>query len=663
VERIHYYDFEVFRLDVQNEQLLKNNQPLPLTHKAFKTLLILVQNFGHLVKKEDIISEIWHDSFVEEANLTQHIYILRKTLGHNLEGKPFIETIPKRGYTFQAQVKIVKAAENFVTADLLAPQFHSDDSVLNEEILFVKGERNQTHLFENTGDIHLSEDAAVEAKKPENSRRIGSLRMGLALLAFLATAIFLYQSFQNHVAPTNSEIKSIAVLPFKPIEAESSHAKLGFGMADAVITRLSKQQKIPVRPTSAIFRYTDKEVDPLTAGRELGVDSVLEGTVQRDGEQVRISLRLIRTYDGKTLWAETFDEKFTDIFALQDSISVKVANSLSLNLSNQQKEQMASNSTPKPEAYEAYQLGIYFWNKRSKEDLEKATGYFQKAVEIDDRYALAYAMLADSYNMTVYYGFTDKSREILNKAEEAAKKSLALNDSLPEGHIAMSYIQLVKNDNTEASVRSLERAIELSPYNPTARIRYGWQLLRQGKIEETYQQMRIAQENDPLSPVSNSAVCSMLMLKRNYPEALKYCEKAVELQPSTPLVKVQLASVYFLNEKPDEAVDILKTEIQNERNKYDALAGLAYIYAKTGKIDEAEEIYEQLKKDKEISHKYSDLALVAFVLGKKEESLGYLKEMLDRYRKPPLAMLSDPYWEEILKDEDFRQLVNNHRQK
>jgi pentatricopeptide repeat protein len=175
--------------------------------------------------------------------------------------------------------------------------------------------------------------------------------------------------------------------------------------------------------------------------------------------------------------------------------------------------------------------------------------------------------------------------------------------------------------------------------------------------------MRIAQENDPLSPVSNSAVCSMLMLKRNYPEALKYCEKAVELQPSTPLVKVQLASVYFLNEKPDEAVDILKTEIQNERNKYDALAGLAYIYAKTGKIDEAEEIYEQLKKDKEISHKYSDLALVAFVLGKKEESLGYLKEMLDRYRKPPLAMLSDPYWEKILKDEDFRQLVNNHRQK
>jgi len=660
VESIQYYDFEVFRLDVKNEQLIKGNQPIPLTHKAFKTLLILVQNYGHLVKKEDIISEIWHDSFVEEANLTQHIYILRKTLGNNSQGKPFIETIPKRGYTFQAEVKIVKLAESYVTVGLASGRL-SDDSVLNEEILFVKDESPQTIFFENNGNLHLLEDSEDDEKIQKSVLSFGSFWMALAIVGFLTTAFFLYQSFRNYIAATDDKLKSVAVLPFKPIEEESSNAKLGFGMADAVITRLSKLQKIPVRPTSAIFQYTDKSVDPITAGRELGVDSILEGTVQRDGERVRVSLRLIRVNDGKILWAETFDEKFTHIFALQDSISIKVADSLSINLSNQQKEQLASDSSSNTKAYEAYQLGIYFWNKRSKEDLEKAVTYFQRAVELDDRYGLAYAMLADSHNLLYYYGFSVNSRETIKKADEAAQKALSLNDSLPEAHIAMSFVQIAKYDNMEAAVSSLERAIELSPYNPTARIRYGWQLLRQGKLEETYLQMRIAQENDPLSPVSNSALCSTLLMKRDYPEALKFCEKAVEIEPSAPMIRVQLASVYFLNQRPDEAIAILKSEIQMGRNKYDALAGLAYIYAKTGKTKEAREIYLRLQADKDISHKYSDLTLVAFTLGEKNEALGYLRELVKKSNRMPLNIISDPFWEDLLKDEDFRHLANQFK--
>jgi TolB-like protein/DNA-binding winged helix-turn-helix (wHTH) protein/thioredoxin-like negative regulator of GroEL len=657
VESIQYYDFEVFRLDVKNEQLLKGNEPIPLTHKAFRTLYLLVQNFGHLVKKEDIISEIWHDSFVEEANLTQHIYILRKTLGNNQQGKPFIETIPKRGYIFNAEVKIVELAENYVTANIGSGRFRADDHVLNEEILFVNDDNYQTNFHDTPSDIHFSEDPNDETKIEKNALKISSLWMTIAILGFLMTAFFLYQSFQSYIIAAKEEVKSIAVLPFRPIETESSNAKLGFGMADAVITRLSKLQKIPVRPTSAIFRYTDKPVDPISAGKELGVDSVLEGTVQRDGEQVRVSLRLVRVSDGKTLWAETFDERFTHIFALQDSISIKVANSLSVNPSNLQKDQLTSVSTTKTEAYEAYQLGIYFWNKRTKEDLEKAAVYFQKAVEIDNRYALAYAMLADSYNLIYYYDFTKDSKEVLRKADEATQKALALNDSLPEAYIADAFVKIYKSQDFDGSIRSLERAIQLSPYNPTARIRYGWQLLRQGKIEETYQQMRIAQENDPLSPVSNSALCSILLLKRENPEALKYCQKAVEIQPTAPMVKIQLASVYFLNGRPDEAVEILKAESQNEQNKYDALGGLAYVYAKTGKVKEAEEIYLQLKREIDISRRYSDLVLVSYALGKREEALENFKLMVSKLRHIPLSIISDPYWEELFRDDDFRRLI------
>jgi DNA-binding winged helix-turn-helix (wHTH) protein/TolB-like protein/Tfp pilus assembly protein PilF len=652
-----YYDFEDFRLDVTNEQLLKDSQPIPLTHKAFKTLLILVQNHGQLVKKEDIIRQIWHDSFVEDANLTQHIYVLRKTLGNNKDGKPFIETVPKRGYCFVGEIqKVTQIAR--VAKPAFAPPLPSEDAVLDEQFLYVRGEDGQIHLSGERRGVsgRAPDETSVQATSALFSKRVLAL-IGLAGLIVLG--LFLWHRFS---VPEDTGIKSIAVLPFKPIGEESNNEKVGFGIADAVITSLSKQQKIPVRPTSAVFQFTEKNFNPVDAGRELGVDSVLEGTVQRDGEWIRVSVRLIKIADNSTIWAETFDEKFTYIFAVQDSISTKVAKSLMLNLTNAQEAQLTARNTSNPEAYQAYQLGRYFWNKRSKEDLEKSVTYFRRAIEFDQNYAIAYAMLADAYNMLYYYRYADNLKETIDRADEAAQKALALNDSIPESHIAISFVQLAKYDDVNASIKSLERAIQLSPYNPTARIRYGWQLLRQGNLEGANQQIRIAQENDPLSIVSNSALCTILLLKREFPEAVKYCEKCVEIQPNAPMVRVQLASAYFLNGQPEPAVAILKEEVQNPRNRPDALSGLAYIYAKTGRTKEAEEIYVKLKNDTEFfSHRYSDLALVSHALGKREESLQYFRKMADSGSRIPVSVISDPYWDDILKDEEFKQIAGQFR--
>lgn len=659
MEKFIYYDFENFRLDVVNEQLLKDNQPIPLTHKAFKTLLILVQNFGQLVKKEDIITEIWRDSFVEDANLTQHIYVLRKTLGNNKDGKPFIETIPKRGYSFVGEIKKIVAPPVSVREAFYTPHLRSEDAVLNEQFIYISDVDGRIHY---SGDLHNSDEANKpivipnhSAKETKRSNLLSPLWIILVLIGVLGVSLFLYQRLQP---VKSSEIKSIAVLPFRPIGTENNTDKIGFGLADAVITSLSKLQNLPVRQTSAVFQYTEKTFDPVVAGKELGVDSVLDGTVQREGEWVRVSVRLIKIDDGTTLWAETFDEKFTYIFALQDSISTKVAKSLIFNLSNAQEQQLIIRNTSNPAAYEAYQLGIYFWNRRSKDGLEKAVEYFQKAIEQDSSYALAYAMLADSHNMLVYYGYANNYNESMIKADEAAKKALLLNESLPEAHIAMSYVQLIKYEDTNAGIRSLERAIELSPYNSTARIRYGWQLLRQRKLEETHEQMRIAQENDPLSPISNSALCTTFLFKRNYAEALKYCEKSVEIQPTTPLVKVQLASAYYLNGRIEEAITLLETEIQNGKGIYTASAGLAYIYAKIGKIKEAEEIFFRLRKDVVISNRYSDLTLIAFTLGRKDEALDYFKKVIGKSYIMPTNISSDPYWEELIKDEKFSQIIS-----
>lgn len=645
-----YYEFEDFRLDTVNEKLLKGNKSIPLTHKAFRTLLILVQNYGQVVKKEDIINQIWHDSFVEDSNLTQHIYVLRKTLGNNKHDKPFIETIPKHGYCFVADIQEVQSRE----VPVLEYTNHFTDD-LDEPFIFVKDENKQLNINTNFYRSEDSQNTTVPAlKKSERKFLTAPLLILVLAIGLLISSLFFYEKPQP---AKGFEIKSIAVLPFKPIGDESSNAKMGFGIADAIITNLSKQQKIPVRPTSAVFQLTERNFDPIDAGRDLGVDSVLEGTVQRDNEWVRVTVRLIKISDGSTIWADKFDEKFTYIFTLQDSISTKVAKALSFNSSPEQEELLTIRNTSNTEAYQAYQLGSYFWNKRTKEDLEKAAAYFQKAVQTDQNYGLAYAMLADCYNMLHYYGLADNSKEILDKADEAAKKSLLLNDSLAEAYIAISYVQAAKYDDFNASIKSLEHAINLSPYNPTARIRYGWKLLQSGNVDGALEQMHIAQSNDPLSPISNSALCSLLLLKRNYSEALKYSEKAVELKSNIPLIKIQLASAYFLNKRTDEAVKILQEETKNPRNKTNALTDLAYIYAKTGKIKEAEDIYFQLINDKETMFSHNDAALIAYSLGKRSEAIAKFKAMLKKSKSLSLHIISSPYWSEMLKDDEFQKLI------
>lgn len=588
-------------------------------------LRLLIQNAGQLVKKETLITEIWQDNFVEDANITQQIYILRKALGNDKNGKPLIETLPKRGYCFVGEIKKVK----------------------------VEAITTETDLSSKTAQI--PENSEIVSNNLGNQRYLQYGLAALAVLIILGGILF----FQFRKTPAKSNfIKSIAVLPFKKIGAENDDSKIGFGLADAVINNLSKQQKIPVRSMSAVFQYADKDsFDPIEAGKNLGVDSVLEGTVQQEGEQIRVSLRLIKIADGSTLWAETFNEKLNHIFVLQDSISVKVAQSLSMNLSGWEVPLIARQPS-NAEAFQFYQLGVYFNNTRTTDSLERAISYFQKVIDLDPNYAPAYAMLADSYNWLNEFEAGGKRQDFLDKSEVAANKALALDNSLAEAHIAIAFVQFVKYKDFAAGENSVKQAVQLAPYNPTARLHYGWQILQDGDLEGGYQQTVLAQEYSPLSAYNNITLCSVLLFKKDYPQALKFCQKGAELQPNTPLINVQIANILFLMNRTDEAINLLKLESQNESQKYPALGSLAYIYAKTGKRDEAEKIYLQLKTDKDSFNKYSDLALVGFTLGKRDEALNSLKKMVEITAIPPTFLTFDPYWEEVFKDNEFRQLVS-----
>lgn len=626
-----YYDFEDFRLDVGEEKLLKNGQPVLLTQKNFLILLLLVKNAGQLVRKDEIISAIWHDSFVEESNLTQQIYILRKVLGSNKDGKNFVETVPRRGYRFIGEVSRIEKSE------IPKPVSASSD---RPEVLTPKTP---------------SEKIPAANKPNAKSSPVFYGAIALILLAIIGAAAFY---FAKSAPSEKSGINSIAVLPFKKLGGETDDSKIAFGLADAVINNLSKQQKIPVRSMSAVFQYADKEAfDSVEAGKKLGVDSVLEGTVQREGDEIRVSLRLVKVSDGATVWAEVFIEKLNHIFELQDSISTKVVNSLTVSLPPTD----SATAVQKPasaEAFQLYQLGVYFSNTRTPESLRRAVVYFQKTLELDPDYAPAYANLADAYNWQNLYEAGGKRRELLDKSEESANRALAIDNSLAEAHIAKTFVQFVKYRDYEGGRKSLEKAVAFAPYNPTARLHYGWELLQSGDLEGAYRETLLAQQYSPLSALNNLNLCTILMFKKDYAQALQFCRKSAEIQPTMPAINIQIANILYLSGKPDEAVNLLKLESENPAEKYSALGSLAHIYGKTGKITEAAKIYEQLKNADDSFIKYSDLALLGFALGKKEEAIENLKKAVEVSAIPPTYLVFDPFWEEILKEQEIRQLVS-----
>jgi TolB-like protein/DNA-binding winged helix-turn-helix (wHTH) protein len=678
VEETIYYEFDDFRLDVENHRLLKNGKPVSLTNKAFLTLLILVRNSGQIVEKEDLISELWANSFVEESNLSQYIYTLRKVLGKDSSGNPYIETITKRGFRFSAQVRQIPppVAVGDKTLTPVSEEFTVEQNVTKE---INSTERKPTTNGVNGNHSHESSLAHPVADKTEkktippsvpqrqtSGRGVYYFVGAMVLIVGLIFAAVLFyrnapdlRSPQSQMSTPPDGIKSIAVLPFKTIGENNSEDKLGFGMADAIINRLSKLKRIPVRSTGAVLRYFDEqETDALKAGRELGVAAVLEGALQREGSRVRLSVQLTNVADGKSLWAESFNESSEDIFALQDSVAAKVAQSLELNLTREQEKLLAQRATNNPEAFQFYQTGLYFWNKRSKDSLEKAIENFKRAIELDPNYAQAYAGLADSYNMLGYYKFANE-KEVIAPARQAAEKAVSLDSDLAEAHIALAYVeQYGQQPNLSFSARSLERAIELSPYNSTVRLRYAWLLLNMGNLEESVRQARLAQEYDPLSHVSNNVLCGFLSFQYKFEEAIPYCEKAVTITPNAPRARLVLAKVYFFNGREQDAFNQLQTQTNSSVgiDYLEALALTAYFHAKLGQNAEAQKILTTLEsKLEEEPSLYNYLTLINYALGKKEEALKYHKKSIELKQLAPevLRFRFDPIWEDVRADKRF----------
>lgn len=613
------YEFGPFRLDAAERTLSREGQEIALAPKLFETLAALVERGGRVVGKDELIKQVWPDSFVEDSSLAQNISLLRKALGESGQSAKFIETIPKRGYKFVAPVRVVSCPADEPNGD--SPE--SPNAVDQER-------------GEDKGEVVDAQDGPRARPQPASrgssvrTRRKYALLTGVAVLLVVAAGLYVWRARTKGTPATHGAgVRSLAVVPFKPLGDESNDEFLGLGMADALIVKLGDADAFTVLPTSAVAKFTGREHDAREIGRRLGVEAVLDGTVQRAVERVRVTATLIDLRDDRMLWSGKFDEQYTDIFALQDALSEKVSAALEMQFSQARAGRPGKRFTPNAAAYELYLLGIYFWNKRTPDGLLKAAEYLRRAVEKDPNYALAHAALADTYVLLGFYGYGDvPAGESFRKAKASAEKALELDDSLPEAYIASGMVKLSLEHDYREAVRMYRRAIELNPNSATAHLRYGGLLMDGGRLDEALQEMSRAYSLDPLSPTVNTNMSAYYLFARRPEEAVHYASRALEVDPAFWRARSNLGEAYEHQGMYAEAETQYRRLIEQDGARTQGEQQLARLYASTGRRTEARELLRQIQEAERAGEDAESIragiAKVYVALGEKEAAFEWL---------------------------------------
>jgi TolB-like protein/Tfp pilus assembly protein PilF len=565
---------------------MRNGEPVALAPKVFDTLLALVENSGRLLPKDELISGLWPDTFVEEATLARNISDLRRALGESSGEDKYIETVPKSGYRFVAEVKQVEPKDSVMIIER-----HTRSRVVVQEEL-------------------------------------------------------------------DPEVRSIAVLPFKPLGANEGDEHLGLGLADALITRLSNIRQIAVRPTSAVMKYTGAGHDPAAAGRQLKVEAVLDGAIQRSGERVRVTVQLVSVSEEKPLWAGKFDEMFTDIFAVEDSISEQVAHALTLRLTGEERKLLGKRYTENTEAYELYLKGRYYWNKRRADELGKSIDCFRQAIDLDNHYALAHAGLADAYTFLGDVGLTAiRPKEAFSQAKQAATNALQIDNSLAEAHTSLGHLHMHCYEWMDAR-REFERAIELNPHYAHAHQLRAFYLAFNGRPQDASAEIRIALRLDPLSLSINTDVGVIHYFAREYDQAIDQYRKTLDLDFNFDRAHFWLAGAYEQKQMYDEAIAEYAIATELSGGSLEARASLGHAYARAGRTDDALSIFEGLTRDS--SSRYVspyDLAIINLALGESEQALEWLDRACDERAGWMIYLTVDPRLDAISSDARFQALL------
>ena len=606
-DAVTIYEFGPFLLDPTRRKLLRGEEEVPLTPKAFDILSVLVRNGGTVVTKENLLRTVWPDTIVDEGNLTFQISSLRKALG---DADRLIVTVPGRGYQLAAPVDLVSAEA--------------------EAMEVVVEERTTTTLH-----IAFVVIAAI-----------------VAVLAALAAFLFLRRSDPVPAAA----IRSLAVLPFKPIVAAQRDEALELGMADTLISRLGHVPGIRVSPLTAVRRYAGLEQDAMEAGRQLGVDAVLDGSIHAAGERIRVNARLLRVADGSQIWSGTFDERGRDLFAVHDSVATELAGMLRPDLSPTEQRLVRRRDTANVEAYRSYAIARMHFTRTNSRDFELAIGELKRALALDPGYAQAWAFLGNVY-ARLPIGADRVPQEAFALAEDAARRAIALDPDNSDAWCDLAIIDFWHTWDWSSSESHFKRSIALDPNNSEAHLLYAHLLSNLGRAEESRREIRIALELEPIRPATNALAAQFELQAGNYAEAIRQAQHTLEIEPNMWLANLALGKAYELQGRYADAMAAFEKARQGSGANVEALSMIAHLQARQGNHAVAREMVASLVKT--AGERYVPalkIALPYVALGEYDEAFRWLEKGCQERDVSMVFLNVNPRWDTIRKDPRFREI-------
>ncbi len=554
--------------------------------------------------------------------------------------------------------------------DDLLPKFYTgEDTSPLEQVYVTRSASLESLRRDLTGDLDSIVMRALRKKPEWRYQTAEQLRDDIARYLKGQLISIWPDSPETHLPAARSEPmteNSLAVLPLKFLDAnpssESGPDYLGTGLADALITRLSAIRRFAVRPTSSVLRY-GAESDPLMAGRDLGVAFVLDGRVRRAGERIRITIQLLNVREGTSIWAGQFDEEFTDVLSLEDTISASVAEAIIPHLTGEERLRLAKRGTNNPQAHEAYLRGRYYWNTFTEDGLARAIVCYNQAIALDPNYAVAYAGVAAYHNWLGSFTVMPFA-ECAAAAFEAASTAITIEPLLAEGHAALGQAMLCRDFNWAGAERELLTAIELNPNYAVARVWYALQLTMEGRFNEAVHEAKVARELDPLAIVSSFSLMWCSYHARRFEEALELAEETLKVEPKN--MPVLHGSSFLLSRlgRHEEAIAAAKKSVDLMGKASYTLSRLGTAHAQAGNKAEAEEVLREMHAISSRRHVSPyHFSLVTCALGQVEQSLVLLEEAFETKDAKILWMAVDPELDLLHGETRLKELLRklNHR--
>ncbi|HSY04401.1 MAG TPA: winged helix-turn-helix domain-containing protein [Steroidobacteraceae bacterium] len=619
--------FGVFEADLRLGELTKHGKRLPLQEQPFRLLAMLLARPGQLVTREELRATIWPHTIVDfDHGLNKAVSKVRDALGDSAESPRFIETVARRGYRFLADVALVPdGSQQTATAH---PAVGAD------------------------AGPPVRPEAGTSSPRSPRVPRWMLFGVGVALVLAGAVSWILYTS-KTSSSPT---IRSLAVLPLKNLSGDASQDYFSDGMTEELITQLGQISALRVISSTSVMLYKGVDKPLADIARELSVQAVVEGSVLRSGDRVRITAQLIRVPADEQMWAQSYEGELRDMLALQSKVAQDIAEQIRATLSRRQQAALRKPRTVSPDAYEDYLKGRYFWNKRTGDGLKKAIDYFSRAVAADPNYAEAYSGLADSYALAGDWLYEVlPPQEAFRQARAAATRALALDDTLGAAHTSLAFALDLYAWDWAAAEKEYKRAIELSPGYATAHHWYAWHLLVMGRDSEGIFEMRRAESLDPLSLIISADLAEALCIAHLYDESVRQSKRTLDLDPNFAVAHYQLGQTLAQKHLYDEAIAEFQRAIELSGHSGAFDSNLAYVYALSGRKVEAEKILEALEagpgKNPSID---ANIALVYVGLGDHDQAMNWLNKAYEARFNP--SILLRPAFDPLRSDVRFKDL-------